>query len=149
GGREPDAEGQLAGRLLLHIDLDDGLVRAVAGNGPDVDLAEVAEILDPLPRSPEPGGVEGVAFDQPELAANDLVESPHVAGDVDPLDEHARAFLNVVGQIDDLVLAVSLKARLNVDERVTELADGVGERADACLDLGRIIPIPGLGGDVV
>src|SRR5690606_10280631 len=43
----------------------------------------------------------------------------------------------------------SLKARLNVDERVTELADGVGERGDACLDLGRVVPIPGLGGDVV
>ena len=49
-------------------------------------------------------GVEGVAFDQAELAADHLVERAHVAVDVDALDIDLRPFLHVEDDVDACAL---------------------------------------------
>ena len=87
---------------------------------------EEAEIPQALLGAAQLGGREGVAFRQPELAADHLVLGADVAGDVDALDIDLRAFLDVVGQVEDLVLGVAVDARPHVDEGVAEAADVVG-----------------------
>src|SRR4051812_10374510 len=47
-GRVAGSEGQFAGGLLLHLDLDDGLVRRCARYGRYVDRFEEAEVAKPL-----------------------------------------------------------------------------------------------------
>ena len=68
-----------------------------------LDRLEEAEVLDALARAPQQGGVEGVAFGEPELAPDDLVEGAHIADDVDPLDVDPRALVDDVGQVDDVI----------------------------------------------
>ena len=107
GGGKAEPERQLAGRLLLDIDNDDGAVRRRSRRVGDLDLLEEAEILDALLRTLHASGVERVALDEAELAADHLVQRADVAGDVDPLDVDARPFLHAKNDIDRVRLAVS------------------------------------------
>src|SRR5262249_37291954 len=72
--REAGAERELACGLLFDVDFDDGPVRCAALHRLEVDLAEEAEILDPLARPPDLGRIEGVALDNAELAADHFIE---------------------------------------------------------------------------
>src|SRR5262249_41617261 len=104
GGGEAGTEREFARRLLLDVDLDDGPIRAAALQRLQIDLAEEAEILNPLTRAPDLGGIEGIALDDAELAPDHFVESPDVAVDVDALDIDARALLDVIGERDGELL---------------------------------------------
>ena len=64
------------------------------------DLLEEVEVLDALLGAVQLRGVERVALDEPELAADHLVERAQIAGDVDALDIDPRPFLDVVGDVD-------------------------------------------------
>src|SRR3546814_4683862 len=97
-------------------------------------------------RSAQLGGVEGIAFDKLELAADHPVERAHVALDIDALDEDLGAFLDVVDDVDGQVVAVALDARADVDEGIAKIADGVGERLDGLVDLAGVVPVAFLGG---
>ena len=97
-------------------------------------------MLDALLGAAQLGGVEGVAFDQAELAADDLVQGADVARDVDALDEHARPFADLEDDPDGLVFAVAVDARPDVDERIAEGADGLDQRVDGLVDLVGIVP---------
>src|SRR3546814_12326531 len=83
-----DAERDLSGRLLLDRHLDVGAVGGRAFGVGDLDGLEEAQIADPPFRAAHVRDVEGVAIDQAHLAPDHPVERPHVADDVDPLDEH-------------------------------------------------------------
>ena len=74
-------------------------------------------------------GIEGVALDQAELAADDLIQRAQIAGDVDALDIDARPFLDVVGDVDGVGVGVAPHLRLDVDEGEAEIAERVGQRA--------------------
>ena len=128
--REAGAERQFAGRLLLDLDVMTVRSGAVPGTLVDVDLLEEAEVADALLRAAQLRGVEGVAFDEPELAADHLVERAHVADDVDALDIDARAFLDLEGDVDRARVAVAVDARPDVDEGVAAVAERVGQRVD-------------------
>src|SRR3546814_7199957 len=71
-------------------------------------------------RSAQLGGVEGIAFDKLELAADHPVERAHVALDIDALDEDLGAFLDVVDDVDGQVVAVALDARRS-EEHASEI----------------------------
>src|SRR3546814_10356165 len=87
--------------------LDNGLVRRAARHVGDVDLGEESEILDALARPAQLCRVEGIAFDETELPANDLVERPNIAADVDTLDEDTRPLLNVEGDVDGVLFTIA------------------------------------------
>ena len=145
GGGIAGAERQLAGRALRHFDLDPGLVRARSRQGIELDGLEIAEVLDALARAPQQGRVEGVAFRHPELPADDLVQGADVAHDIDPLDVDARAFVDHVGEVD-LAFGVALVGhRLDLGERVAQLADLLGQRHDRVLDLVGVVDLAGVG----
>src|SRR3546814_4607095 len=110
---------------------------------------EKAEVLHALARAAQLGGVEGIAFDKLELAADHPVERAHVALDIDALDEDLGAFLDVVDDVDGQVVAVALDARADVDEGIAKNADGVGERLDGLVDLPGVVPVAFLGGDML
>ena len=92
---KPTPERQFAGRLLFDLDRHDGVVGRRSRAVGDLNLLEKAKIFDALLRALHLGGVEGVAFDQVEFAADHLVERAHVADDVDPLDIDLRPLLHV------------------------------------------------------
>ena len=86
GGRETEAKGQFAGRLFLDLDRDQGPVRRRARAVVGLDLLEKSQILDAIFRALHLVGVEGIAFDQTEFAADHPVQRAHIAVDVDALD---------------------------------------------------------------
>ena len=105
-------EREFAGRLLFHRDGDDGAVglRAV-GVSSTVDVLEEAQRADAAARAVEQHAVEGVAFADAHLAADDAVERAGVADDVDALDEDARALVHFERDVDDAVFAIALDVR--------------------------------------
>src|SRR3546814_16940983 len=109
---------------------------------------EKAEVLHALARAAQLGGVEGIAFDKLELAADHPVERAHVALDIDALDEDLGAFLDVVDDVDGQVVAVALDARADVAEGKAKSTDGGGESLDGLVDLadGVQIATEGRGG---
>ena len=77
--RVTGTEGDLAGALLDHLDLEVGLVGRRAGRCRDVDLLEEAEVAQALAAAPDLGRREGIAFGQAELATDHLVKSTGIA----------------------------------------------------------------------
>ncbi len=117
--RPTDAEGQLAGGFLGHIDLDNGPVRRrVGGHIGDLRLVEEIQILDAFARTAQLGGIEGVALDQSEFAADDFVQRPHIALNVDTLDKHPRPFLHIEQNVDGVIFAMAIEHRADVDEGI-------------------------------
>src|SRR6185312_5360936 len=149
GGRVTDADGELAGRLLLDLHVKHRLVGRAARLVGDGDFLEEAEILDALLRAFQLAGIEGVAFDQPELAADHLVEGPNVAVDVDALDPDMRAFLDAERDIDRVLHRIAVNARRYVDERIAVIAERVGDVGDRFLNQIRVVPVAVMGGDRV
>ena len=147
-GRKAGAEGQIAGRLLLDRDTDEGLVGRAAPLGLDVDGPEKAEVADALARSAQLGGVEGVALDQPELAPDHPVEGALVALDVDALDEDLRSLLNLEGYVNQAVFTIAIFPGPDVDEGVAHVPDHLGQVIDRLLDLLFVVPFALLGGHV-
>ena len=60
-----------------------------------VTFAEEAQRADALLRAVEQNAVERVAFVDAHFAANNAVQRAGVADDVDALDEHTRAFIDL------------------------------------------------------
>src|SRR6185437_7906696 len=140
-GREAGADREFTRRLLLDIDADHRLVGRAAGIGGDVDLLEVAQILDALLRALQLRGIERVALDQTELAADHLVERPHISGDVDTLDIDARPFLDLESHVDRATVDVALDPRLDIDKGIAPVAERFSERRDGLVDLVGVVPV--------
>src|SRR5206468_10598511 len=116
---------EFSGRLFLDLCGHYRLVRRRTLNIGHLDFLEEAEVLDTLLRALHLGGVEGVALNQLELAADHLVEGPHVPHDVDPLDVHLRPLLNVEGYVNGAVVTVARDVRLDLDEGITPVAERI------------------------
>ncbi len=116
---------------------------AEPGEGVICHAAEIAEILQALPRPPDRGRVEGVALGQPELAPDDLVLRPGVALDVDALDVHARPLAHVEHEIDRVLLLVARDAGLDLDKGIAAVLHVVGDRLHRPLDRVSVVPITG------
>ena len=84
-------------------------------------------------------GVEGVALDDAELAADDPVEGAGVAGDVDALDEDPVALEDLEVDVDRPGGLVAGDARADLDEGVAGLARLVGHPLDDAIDLGDVV----------
>ena len=93
-GRVACAEGQFTGRLLDHIDVENDAIRRRTRPALDVDGLEEAQPLQALLGLVDHQRIVGVAFRQPELAADDVIARAQVADDVDALDVDARTFVD-------------------------------------------------------
>ena len=107
----------------------------------DLDIVEVVEVLQPLPRTAHRLGVERVALGQAELAADHLVLGARVADDIDPLDIDARALADIEREIDNVLLAVAVDPRLHLDERIAAVVNVQFHRIDAAADGVAVIPV--------
>ena len=76
------------------------MTRSGAEPGPALDLhgLEEAQRLQALLGLVDHQRIVGVAFGQPELAADDVVQRAQVADDVDALDVDARTLVDHVGR---------------------------------------------------
>ena len=84
-------------------------------------------------------GVEGVALDDAELAADHPVERAGVAGDVDALDEDPLALDELEVDVDGAGRLVAGDLRADLDEGVAGLAGLVGHALDDAVDLGDVV----------
>src|SRR5208282_2818084 len=145
GGREAHPEGEVAGRFLLDIHVDHGLVRRAALDVGDGDLLEEVEVLDALLRALHLGGVEGVALVDAHLAPDHAVERAQIAVYVDALDIDARAFLDHVAHVDGAIGGVAVRLRLDVDKGEATVAERVAQNRDRLFDLIGVVPIAFMG----
>src|SRR5690606_7723068 len=113
--REPDTKGQFTGRLLLDFDIDADLVGVSRRLWVDLHVAEVTQVLDALFGALQLCRVERVALDQAEFAPDHFVQRPDVAGNVDPVDEDARPFLDFEGDIHDPAFRIAIVTRPDID----------------------------------
>jgi hypothetical protein len=109
---------EIAGGLLLHVDIDHDPVGCRAGRIGDLDCLEVPEILQPPLGALEQSPVVGIAFRDLELAPNDFVVSLAVAVDGDALDVAARALLDRIHQMNHMARAIAFLTRLHRRERM-------------------------------
>ena len=119
------ADREFAGRLLDDVDDQDDLVRLGARRGRDVDrLEETKRFQAPL-GALDQHLVEGVAFADVELAADDIVARAGVAADLDALDIGLGALVDRVDDRNRAVLEVAVAARRDLREGIAQ----AGERA--------------------
>src|SRR5690606_34961239 len=82
---------QFASGLLGDLNLQRRPVGRCAGLLGDLDLAEEAQRADVIVRPIDQDAVVGVALDQHHFAAQDRIDGPRVANDIDPLDVNPLA----------------------------------------------------------
>ena len=108
----------------------------------DLDLLEEPEILDALLRALHLVGVEGVALDELEFAADHLVERAHIADDVDALDVDPRSLLHIEGDVDRCGRSrLRVISRFDLDKGVAAVAERVGQHRDRMFDLLGVVPV--------
>ena len=122
-GRIAAHHREVAGRLLLDVDIDDDAVRRRARLVGDLHILEVVEILDAPLGAVDQSAVVGVAFGNVELAPDHIVAGAGVAADVDTLDIGAHALVDDIDDADGVVLRVAVAARLHGGERIAVLGD--------------------------
>src|SRR5882757_9623041 len=93
-------EGDVAGALLDHLNLEVGLVGRRPRGCRNIDLLEEAEGAQALLAAAHLGGAESVTLGEAEFPSDHLVESTRVARDVDAFDINARPLLDVEGHVD-------------------------------------------------
>src|SRR5208282_4227478 len=92
-GREAAHDREVAGRLLLDVDVDDHPVRRRARFVGDLHGLEEVEVLDPSLGAIDQGAVVRIAFGYIELAPDHIITGPGVATDIDTFDIGAHAFV--------------------------------------------------------
>ena len=136
--RVADAGEQRAGVLLDDGDVDVDLVgRAGDGRRLHVDVGlEIAEPLDPHLRALDPRAVVPRALELAHLAPDDFVARARVARDVDLADVDAPARIDEDGERNLQLLAIDVRHRVDVRERVALGAQAVADRLG-----GRLQPL--------
>src|SRR5262249_43476104 len=109
GGREAARDRKLAGRLFLHIDVDNDAVGRRTRLRRDPHLLEIAQILQPSLGARNQRAIVGIAFGDVEFAANDVVARADVAVNIDLLDIDALSVVDNKGEIDLLRLIVTVR----------------------------------------
>ena len=133
GGRIAQAHRQRAGGLLGHVDGQVGAVGLAAGHVLDVHVLEEAQAANAGARAVNQHAVEGIAFLQAELAADDAVQRAGVARNVDLLDIDARALDDLETQINRMGVLVALDARMDLGKGIALGARGVGQGVNRLL----------------
>ena len=138
---EAGADGQFAGRLFLHGDVDDRAVGRRAARFLDGHVLEEAETAEVIARPLQQGAVEGVALGQHHLTADDVVERAGVADDVDAVHVDPLALANIEGDVDGVGLGVRPIRRLDLDEGVAGRARREGQGVHRRLDLVALVEL--------
>ena len=120
--RHARAERQLVAVLLLegerHVDRVVAAGRLVHLHRPLVllvDLLEVAELIQPADAVFQRLGVEHAAFDQPHLAADDVVARRRVAREDDPVDEELLPLGETHRHVHRRILVRAVGAAVGLD----------------------------------
>jgi len=100
---------------LRDLDVDVHLVVARAALRRDVDLLEEAQRRHAPLRVVQQRLVVGLALDDAQLAADDLVARLRVAADVDAIERDQIALLDLEGDVDGARLLVDGRGRRRVD----------------------------------
>ena len=137
------ADRELAGRLLDDVDDQNDLVRLGARRRRNLDrLKEIKRFQPPL-RALDQHLVEGVAFADVELAADDVVARARVAADLDALDIGLGALVDRIDDRDGAVLEIAVAARRDLREGIAQAGDVLGQRDDRVFDVLGAVDVAG------
>ncbi len=89
----------------------------------------------------EPGRIKGIAFDEPEFAADHFVLGANVADNFNPLNEHPRAFVDFENNVDGLVFTVTVDSRAHVNKGDAQFTDLIGQVGNGFVDHFDVIPV--------
>ena len=120
--------------MLLDLNIENGAVRRRARKLLDIHLPEETERSDPDPGPIHKDPVEGVAFGDAHLAANDFIDRAGVAADLHPLHIDARPLVHFEHHVHHAFLRADGRARIDVHEGVAGDAGGEGDRFGRVLD---------------
>ena len=138
------ANGEEAGRLLRHLDVDDDLVLGGARRRPRLHLVEVVQVAQLLLRPGELLGGEQVPLVHGDLAAQDLLLAAGVARDIDALDEDLGPFGDLEGDVDLPVRYVQGDLGIDVGGGAPDGAVHVADVLGAVAELGAGVDVIGL-----
>ena len=146
--REARRNLQFASRPFLHIGFKDNLVGRGAGLLFDFQLfLEIAEALQTVAGAAHLDRIEGVAFSQAELAADDRIERDGVAVDLDAFDIDTRRLTDGEGHVHLALVLVAIELRPHIGKGIAEQAGSFGQALDSVLDLLGVIPVARLDQD--
>jgi len=136
---------QLSGRLFFDIRFEDDAIGRASLFLLDFQVfLEKAQRLDPVGGSFDLKAVKGIAFVQPEFAADDLVLGQRITIDVDPFDIHAITFRDLEENIHGQRVFVPRKLRANIGKGIAEQSGGFRQALNRVLHLFGIVEIAGL-----
>ena len=110
-GRITAGDRELAGGLLLDVDIDDDAIGRRARLGGDLDVFEEGQVLQAPFGAADQSPIVRIAFREVELAPDHVVARAGVAADVDLLDVDARPVVDREDEIDSPGLVVAVGAR--------------------------------------
>ena len=141
GAGKSTTDRKRAGRLFLHLDIDDHLVVGRSLGLLDLHLLEESEVAQPLTRAAESGGVEGIALGQAEFASEHPVKGSDIAFYIYAFDEDTRRFADLEGDSDGALFAIAFDAGIDVDKSESEISGLIGQTAYRRIDQLGVVPL--------
>src|SRR5690606_11900884 len=96
---------------------------------------EETKILNTLAAANDQRTVEGVAFGELQLTADDEIARLGIAGNVDALDIEPRALIHEIGHVERAGCHIAVEPRTDVDEGIALKRGFVGHFLDALLQV--------------
>ena len=143
--RVADAEGEINGLVLYHLDDEQHFVRRRATLLLESDALEEAQRLHALPAAFDQEGIDGVALGDPELAADNEVLGLRVADDLDALHGDARPLLDEEGDGDRAARRVAFRHRPHLGRGETLVAQRERHLLNRLVD--RLLAVDAAGPD--
>src|SRR6516164_2803578 len=144
GGRITAGDGELAGRLLLDIDVDNDSIGSRTGFGRYSHGLEIREILQ-TPLGPiDKRAIVGITFRKVELAPDYIIARARIPADVDPFDVGALPFRDSEDEIDRSRLCVARRAWAHRREGKALPRGFDGHVLDGLLDRLGIVDVAGI-----
>ena len=144
GGRIAAGDGELAGRLLFEVDVENDSIGSRAGFGRDLDALEVVEVLQAPLGAVDQHAIIRIALRDIELAPDHVVACARIAADIDSFDVDALSLRDGEDEIDRPRLCVARRAWAHCREGKALSRGFDGHVLDGLLDRLGIVDVAGV-----
>ena len=144
GGRIAAGDGELAGRLLFEVDVENDSIGSRAGFGRYLDGLEIREVLQ-APLGPiDERAIVGITLRNVEFASDHVVARTGIAADIDSFDVDALSLRDGEDEIDRPRLCVARRAWAHCREGKALSRGFDGHVLDGLLDRLGIVDVAGV-----